>query len=326
MMGPSTAGLMLGAAISAALLSLSAGLLLLHRQARTARRIAVVRRIGDGTPSAPVSRPAGRDVRALGAEPVSPPSWFLLLATDAAGVVRLQSLLASPLKAGLMAVALLAVSAVLLDMAGFGTLQMVILSPVLSILVARLLLRRAAAREEEKFKAQLPDAIALMVRGIRAGVPVTEAVAEVGREFPAPVGPAFRGAHEQVRLGQPLEGALWAVAARVRLPEMNFLCVTVAVQRETGGNLGETLSQLEGMIRKRAALQLKVRALSSEARASALIIGALPLLMAAALFVMAPDYVAPLIETGPGRLLMATAAACLVLGGLVMVHIVRSQA
>lgn len=184
---------------------------------------------------------------------------------------------------------------------------------------------REGAAVTRAFEAQLPDAIGLMVRCVRAGVPVAEALSEAGAEMAAPAGPLFAAADRQVRLGRPLEAALWDMAAAVRVPEFNFLCVSIAVQRETGGNLAETLSGLEATVRKRLALRLKVRALTSEARASALIIGALPLMMAAGLALLAPDYLAPLFETGPGRLLLATAVGSLLIGGGIMSHLVRRE-
>jgi tight adherence protein B len=223
---------------------------------------------------------------------------------------------------------LLASAAVLLLLllVGLDGARAALAAPLLVVLVSRLLSRRRAAREVQRFRSQLPDAIALMVRGLRAGIPISEAVADAGREFPDPLGAAFRGAFDEVRLGQPLEAALWEVARRVDLPEMNFLCVTISIQRETGGNLAETLGELESMLRKRAQLSLKVRALSSEARTSALIIGTLPVLMGAGLALMAPEYVAPLVDTGAGRVLLLTAVLCLGTGATVMTHLVRMQA
>lgn len=184
---------------------------------------------------------------------------------------------------------------------------------------------RAATAVTRAFEVQLPEAIGLMVRCVRAGVPVGEALSEAGTEMAAPAGPLFAAADRKVRLGRQLEDALWDLAAAVRVAEFDFLCVAVAVQRETGGNLAETLAGLEATVRKRLTLRLKVKALTSEARASALIIGALPLLMGAGLALLAPDYLAPLFETGPGRLLLATAVGSLVIGAGLMSHLVRRE-
>lgn len=325
-LAPFTLSLALVAAFTLALIALVAGLRLVRQQLRTSRRMALILPSAEdpaATPFATGRRTAPRFVR----EGSRFPSRLLaVMAPDPAAADRLEVLLSHPARAAALAFGLLMASALMLSAVGVSGGLLLLLSPAVALFLARVGLRRASQRWRDSFRAQLPDAIGLMVRGIRAGVPVAEAVADVGREFPQPIGGEFRAAHEQVRLGQPLESALWTVAARAQIAEMNFLCVTIAVQRETGGNLAETLSHLEQMIRKRAALQLKIRALSSEARTSALIIGALPLLMAGALFVMAPDYVAPLVETVAGRLLAATAVACLAVGAVVMTHIVRSQA
>ncbi len=211
-----------------------------------------------------------------------------------------------------------------LHLLGIDPLEATVLMPALLVLVSRLWWSHRARTLAEAFRRQLADAIALMVRALRAGVPIWEAVADVGRECPAPLGPAFRSASDSVRLGQPLEAALRDVARRVDLPELDFLSVTIAVQRETGGNLAETLLALEAMIRKRGQLVMKVRALSAEARTSALIIGALPLILVAGLLYLAPDYLAPFIATDAGRLLGAAALGLLLLGTVVMTRIVRA--
>lgn len=325
-LAPFPMSLALVVAFTLALVALVAGLLLVRQQLRTSRRLAVIRRSNndpDASPFLTTRREAPRFVRDRSGFPYP---LLAVVAPDPASAERLHAHLSKPARASALALGLLMVISLLLAAAGVSGGLLFLLSPVVALLLVRVGLRRASARWRDSFRTQLPDAIGLMVRGIRAGVPVAEAVADVGREFHAPIGPAFKGVHEQVRLGQPLESALWTVATQVGTAEMNFLCVAIAVQRETGGNLAETLSHLEQMIRKRTALQLKVRALSSEARTSALIIGALPLLMGAVLFVMAPDYVAPLVETGAGRLLLGTAVACLAVGALAMTHIVRSQA
>ncbi|MFQ3666249.1 MAG: type II secretion system F family protein [Sphingomonadaceae bacterium] len=198
-------------------------------------------------------------------------------------------------------------------------------SGLATIVAARLLLQRAAGQTRVRLRALLPDAIALIVRCLRAGVPISEAIAEAGRGTPAPLGPLLADVHRDVRLGRTLEDALWQAARRIGLPEFDFLCVTVSIQRETGGNLAETLSGLESTIRKRMQLQLKVKALSAEARTSALVIGSLPLLMAAALALLLPSYLVPLIETPAGRMLLGAAIASLLTGALVMVHLVRRE-
>lgn len=136
-----------------------------------------------------------------------------------------------------------------------------------------------ANRRINTFMKSFPDAIEMIVRGLRSGLPFIESVNAVGKEFPDPIGIEFRRVSDAVRLGQSVESAMWDVAERIDAPEFKFLIVAMTIQRETGGNLAETLGNLSELLRKRKALKLKIRALSSEARASAYIIGALPFVM-----------------------------------------------
>jgi tight adherence protein B len=179
------------------------------------------------------------------------------------------------------------------------------------------------ARRRRRFEALLPDAIGLMVRGLRSGVPIAESVAEVSRQIPEPVQTVFRRVHDQSRLGQPMETALRQEARLLGLPSFDFLVVSLSIQKETGGNLAETLEGLAEVVRRRQQLALKVRALSSEARASALIIGSLPLAMAGMMMAMAPDYMAPLFGTPAGQMMLAIAILSLLVGAVAMSAIVR---
>ena len=121
----------------------------------------------------------------------------------------------------------------------------------------------------------------------------------VGREIGDPVGEEFRRISDEVRLGQPLEQALWDTARRIGTPEFNFLVVTMIVQRETGGNLAETLENLDQVLRRRRQMRLKIKAMSSEARASAMIIGSLPFIMFTILLVVNNAYAMTLVRPTP---------------------------
>jgi len=143
-----------------------------------------------------------------------------------------------------------------------------------------------------KFTANFPDAIELLVRGLRSGLPVTETLIVVAREIPGPVGEEFKLVTERIKIGRTMEDALEASAKRLNTPEFNFFCITLAIQRETGGNLAETLANLADVLRKRAQMKLKIRALSSESKASAYIVGALPFLVFAMIWWINPNYLA----------------------------------
>lgn len=169
-------------------------------------------------------------------------------------------------------------------------------------------------RRVKKIGNLLPEAIGLMVRSIKSGLPITEAFVIIGREMPDPLGGEFRQLCDQMRIGQPIDQALNDMAKRTGVQEMKFLNSTLAVQRETGGNLAETLDNLEQLLRNRKQMQLKVRAYSSEARASSAIIGSLPFIMIALLSVVNWPYISQLFYTHGGHMLLAAAAGCLTLG------------
>lgn len=130
-----------------------------------------------------------------------------------------------------------------------------------------------------QFTAKFPDAIELLVRGLRSGLPISETLGVVASEVPGPVGVEFRSVSDKMKIGRTMEVALQETADRLGTPEFQFFTITLAIQRETGGNLAETLSNLAEVLRKRAQMKLKIRAMSSESKASAYIIGALPFIV-----------------------------------------------
>jgi tight adherence protein B len=130
-----------------------------------------------------------------------------------------------------------------------------------------------------KFTSKFPDAIELLVRGLRSGLPITETMGVVGAEVDGPVGEEFRSISDKMKIGRTLDQALQETADRLGTPEFQFFTITIAIQRETGGNLAETLANLAEVLRKRSQMKLKIKAMSSESKASAYIIGALPFIV-----------------------------------------------
>lgn len=149
--------------------------------------------------------------------------------------------------------------------------------------------RRIAGRMA-RFTSQFPEAMDLMVRGLKSGLPVNECIANVSQELPAPTGTEFRKITDAMRLGKQLEEALWDTAARLDTPDFKFFVISLVVQRETGGNLGETLGNLSNILRQRQGMKLKVKAMSSEAKASAWIVGVLPFIMLGLIMMLNYDY------------------------------------
>ncbi len=149
---------------------------------------------------------------------------------------------------------------------------------------------RLIAKRVKKFNDRFPDAIDLLVRGLRSGLPVTETFNVVSHELPGPLGDEFKGICERIRIGKSMDAALQETADNIGTPEFQFFCITNAIQRETGGNLAETLGNLSDVLRKRAQMKLKIRAMSSEAKASAYIVGALPFFVFGIVWMMNPAY------------------------------------
>jgi tight adherence protein B len=149
---------------------------------------------------------------------------------------------------------------------------------------------RLIKRRINKFNVNFPDAIELMVRGLRSGLPITETLTIVAGEISGPVGVEFRIVADKMKIGRTMEVALQETADRLGTPEFQFFVITLAIQRETGGNLAETLSNLSDVLRKRAQMKLKIRAMSSESKASAYIVGALPFIVFGLVYMMNPKY------------------------------------
>ncbi|HYG47462.1 MAG TPA: type II secretion system F family protein [Allosphingosinicella sp.] len=141
-------------------------------------------------------------------------------------------------------------------------------------IVGKLIKKRIA-----KFNARFPDAIELMVRGLRSGLPISETLGIVADELPGAIGDEFRTVSDKMKIGRTMEASLQDVADRLGTPEFQFFVITLAIQRETGGNLAETLANLAEVLRKRAQMKLKIKAMSSESKASAWIVGSLPFIV-----------------------------------------------
>ncbi|MCF8467151.1 MAG: type II secretion system F family protein [Sneathiella sp.] len=180
-------------------------------------------------------------------------------------------------------------------------------------------------RRVNKFMKTFPEAIELMCRGLRAGLPISEAIVVIGNDAPDPVGKEFRGVADAMRVGQSLERGLWDVSKRIDVPDFKFLIIAISIQRETGGNLAETLSGLANTLRKRRQIKLKIKAMSSEARASAWIIGSLPFIMFILLWLANDQYVGTLISDPRGMYMIGAGLTMIASGVGVMAKMVRFE-
>ena len=184
---------------------------------------------------------------------------------------------------------------------------------------------RMIKRRINKFNSNFPDAIELMVRGLRSGLPITETLTIVASEIQGPVGVEFRMVVDKMKIGRTMEAALQETADRLGTAEFQFFVITLAIQRETGGNLAETLSNLADVLRKRAQMKLKIRAMSSESKASAYIVGALPFIVFTLVWMINPNYMAGFFTDQ--RLMVAGIGGMIWMGigGLIMAKMVNFE-
>jgi tight adherence protein B len=191
--------------------------------------------------------------------------------------------------------------------------------------VPGLLLQLSQSRYKRRFLDVFPDALDLIVRGVRAGLPAPEAIEVVTREIRPPVGTEFRRMLDELRIGIQMEDALQQAADRIRVPDFHFFVVSLLLQRQTGGGIAETLSNLSTIIRQRKALRLKARALTAEATASAAIVGAMPFVAGGGLFMINRELMSVLFVDPRGRFMLGLAIVCLLLGiGAMKVMIEKS--
>jgi tight adherence protein B len=149
---------------------------------------------------------------------------------------------------------------------------------------------RTISKRVKKFTAKFPDAIELLVRGLRSGLPISETMSVVASEVPGPVGEEFRAVSDKMKIGRSMDVALQETADRLGTPEFQFFVISIAIQRETGGNLAETLSNLATVLRQRSQMKLKIAAMSSESKASAYIVGSLPFIVFGLIWWISPQY------------------------------------
>jgi tight adherence protein B len=210
----------------------------------------------------------------------------------------------------------------------FGHLSLipsVAFGAALGAFIPHYLIGRMGRRRVARFIALFPEAIDLMVRALRAGLPVTEAIINAGQEIGDPVGVEFRSIEAGMRLGRDLDSLLWDIAKRIPAPEFRFFIIALSVQRETGGNLAETLNNLSDVLRRRRAMRAKARAMASEARASTMILGSLPILVTIILSITSPTYIAPLFTDVRGLILVGVAVGMLLTGIGVMVKMAKFE-
>lgn len=190
--------------------------------------------------------------------------------------------------------------------------------PLIWLGCAQALFRRLHARHADRLYRQLPDTLLMIVRAVRAGIPLHEALRGVARESMEPTAHLFARISDQMAIGIRLDDALREAAARSGVAEYRFFAVALTLQAQTGGSLAETLDNLAEVIRKRVALRRRAHALASEARTSAYVLAALPMVTGLALSVLNYPYIRPLFDTPSGNHVLFAAIGMLGTAGITM--------
>jgi tight adherence protein B len=198
-----------------------------------------------------------------------------------------------------------------------------LVTPAAWVALSRSYFGWAEARRTDQFFTQFPEALTMIVRSVRVGIPVMEGMRMVSREAPQPTQREFAKLVEQLSIGVSLEDAIQDMARRCGLPEYRFFATALALQNQTGGALSETLEGLADVIRRRVALKARGQALASEGKTSAAILAALPVFTGLMLFVLNPVYIGVLFTEPTGRKIFGLAVVSLGTGIMVMRSIIR---
>lgn len=202
--------------------------------------------------------------------------------------------------------------------AGFSVPVSAALSLLGGFFLPHAYLRFRRNRRLRDFAAQFADAVDVIVRGVRSGMPLGDCVRVVAAEGQEPVRSEFKTVVDDQTMGVPIHEAVQRLADRVALPETNFLSIVIAIQSRSGGNLTEALSNLSTVLRERKKMRAKIKAMSAEAKASGGIIGSLPPIVASLLYLTSPDYVALLFTTTLGNVVLVASGCWMLIGVLIM--------
>ena len=182
----------------------------------------------------------------------------------------------------------------------------------------RWLLSYLKKRREGKFLDAFPDAVDIIVRGVKAGLPLLDCLKMITIEAPEPVKSEFRAIVETQAIGMPLGEACAKLYEQMPVPEANFFGIVVSIQQRSGGNLAEALGNLSRVLRDRKKMKAKIQAMSQEAKASAGIIGALPLAVMTLVYITSPNYISLLWTEPLGRVMLAASVVWMSMGVMVM--------
>ncbi|HVV92885.1 MAG TPA: type II secretion system F family protein [Hyphomicrobiales bacterium] len=180
-------------------------------------------------------------------------------------------------------------------------------------------------RRRNRFLDEFPNAIDVIVRGVRAGLPLADSIRTVASDAQEPVRGEFRAIMDAQAIGLPLADAVARLTERVGLPEANFFSIVVAIQAKSGGSLSDALSNLSRVLRERRKMKGKVKAMSTEAKSSAGIIGSLPIIVGFLVYLTSPDYISLLWHTKTGWILLGISGLWMLMGILVMRRMINFE-
>jgi tight adherence protein B len=190
-------------------------------------------------------------------------------------------------------------------------------------LLPRVYVSRRRKKYQDRFLDELPNAIEAIVRGVKTGLPLNDSMRVVAKDTKEPVKSEFGRVLDQQAFGFSMTEAVQVLLDRVPLPEVNFFVVVISVQQQSGGNLSEALGNLARVLRNRKKMKQKVKAVSSEAKASAGIIGSLPIVVAILVSLVTPAYLLPLINTPVGNICLAAAVVMMGTGVFIMNRMIQ---
>jgi tight adherence protein B len=201
---------------------------------------------------------------------------------------------------------------------GAGLLVAVLLGAAGAFGLPRWMLSYLKKRRENKFLNAFPDAVDIIVRGVKAGLPLLDCLKMITAESPEPVKSEFRAIVETQAIGMPLGDACGKLFEQMPVPEANFFGIVISIQQRSGGNLAEALGNLSRVLRDRKKMKAKIQAMSMEAKASASIIGALPVAVMTLVYITSPNYISLLWTEPLGRVMLAASLVWMSMGVLVM--------
>lgn len=201
---------------------------------------------------------------------------------------------------------------------GFNTITMLGFGVAGGLLLPHVYVNSKRKARFKRFSAEFPNAVDVIVRGLKAGLPMADCLRVIATEAQEPVKSEFVAIAQDQTLGIPIDEAVQKMWERVPLSEANFFAIVITIQSRTGGSLSEALGNLSKVLRERKKMKGKIRAMSAEAKSSAGIIGALPFFVAGAVYLTSPDYMSLLFTTLTGKIVLAGCALWMSVGTLVM--------